>query len=269
LSKNLRREDTLKELIDFCQRMPLRKTERKVIVVMPAYNAAKTIEATYNDIPSGIVDEVILVDDKSQDNTIEIAKNLGLRVLTHKKNIGYGANQKTCYKEALKRGADIIIMIHPDYQYDSSLTGELIKPIIDGRFDIMFGSRIRTRKEALEGGMPYLKYILNRIVSFIENIILGVNFTEHLSGFRAYSKRVLKTLPFNNFSDDFVFDQQLMISAVAYGFRVSEYPVPVRYFSESSSINFTRGVKFLLETLLVLSQFISFKLKFYKSKIFV
>lgn len=235
---------------------------------MPAYNAARTIEKTYNDIPKKVIDEVIVVDDNSNDNTIEVTKRLGLTIVKHKINRGYGGNQKTCYREALKRKADIIVMIHPDYQYDSSLTEELIKPIRNGRFDIMFGGRIRTRKEALEGGMPYVKYILNRIISLIENIILGVNFTEHMSGFRAYSRKVLESLPLEKFSNDFVFDQQFMISAIAYGFRVSEYPVPVRYFSEASSINYPKGGKFLLETFLTLLLFILYKFKIYKSKIF-
>lgn len=240
----------------------------KIIVVMPAYNAAKTIADTYKDIPQGVVDEILVIDDKSTDNTVELARKLGLTIVEHPKNLGYGGNQKTCYKEALKRGADVVIMIHPDYQYDSTLTEELIKPIVKGSFDIMFGSRIRTRKEALSGGMPYIKYIINRIVSLIENIVLGVNFTEHFSGFRAYSKKVLQTLPFENFSNDFVFDQQFMISAVAKDFKIAEYPVPVRYFSRSSSIQFLSGSKFLLETFLVLLFFVLYKTGIYKSKIF-
>ncbi|MEK9184665.1 MAG: glycosyltransferase family 2 protein [Patescibacteria group bacterium] len=241
----------------------------KVVVVMPAYNAAKTIEETYRDIPKGVVDEVIVVDDCSSDNTAEVAKKLGLTVISHEKNLGYGGNQKTCYREAIKRDADIIIMIHPDYQYDSRLTEEIVKPIRDGRFDIMFGSRIRTRREALDGGMPPVKYILNRIVSLIENIVLGVNLTEHLSGYRAYSKKVLTTLPINKFSNDFLFDQQLTVSAIAHGFTIAEYPVPVRYFSESSSIQFIKGTKFLLETFFTLILFVFYKLKIYKSNIFV
>ncbi|MBI2430699.1 MAG: glycosyltransferase family 2 protein [Candidatus Levybacteria bacterium] len=235
---------------------------------MPAYNAAKTLEKTCKDIPKGLVDEVILVDDKSSDNTVEIANKLGLTVIAHGKNRGYGGNQKTCYEEALRKGANIVIMVHPDYQYDSSLCGELIRPIEQGRFDVMFGGRIRTRKEALAGGMPYQKYILNRIFALIENFVLGVNFTEHFSGFRAYSRKVLETLPLQSFSDDFVFDQQLMITAIAYGFRISEYPVPVRYFSEGSSIKTIAGAKFLLSTLWVLFLYILFKLKLYESSIF-
>lgn len=242
--------------------------KKKVIAVMPAYNAAKTLEKTFNDIPKGLVDEVILVDDKSKDETVQIARRLGITVIVHKKNTGYGGNQKTCYEEALIKGADIVIMIHPDNQYDSSLTDELIRPIENGRFDIMFGSRIRTRKEALAGGMPFIKYFLNRITDLIENLILGVNFTEHFSGYRAYSRQVLEKIPFENFSDNFVFDQELMISAIAYGFRISEYPIPVRYSPESSSIKYLAGAIFLLGTGRVLLLFILHKLRIYKSKIF-
>lgn len=246
----------------------MKNNRLKVIAVMPAYNAAKTIEKTYNDIPSGVIDEVIVVDDASRDNTIDVVKRLGLTLITHPQNKGYGANQKTCYAQALKRGADIVVMIHPDYQYDSSLIGELITPIAQGRFDIMFGSRIRTRKEALAGGMPLLKYVLNRIVSLVENIVLGVNFTEHMSGFRAYSTRVLRALPLADFSDDFVFDQQFMISAIAHGFKVAEYPVPVRYFNESSSIGFFRGGKFLVEIGVTLVLYLCYKLRLYTANMF-
>ena len=246
----------------------MRKKQPKIIVVMPAYNAAETLEKTIADLPKGLADEIILVDDVSKDKTVEIAKKLGLTIFTHKKNRGYGGNQKTCYQKALKKKAEIIIMLHPDYQYDSSLTNELIKPILEGRFQIMFGSRIRKRKEALEGGMPWYKYFLNRFLTPIENIILGVNFSEHLSGFRAYKKEVLEKLPFDNFSDDFVFDQQFMISAIAAGFEVGETPVPVRYFSESSSIRFLKGGKFLWQTFWTLFLFILFKAGIYKNKIF-
>src|SRR3989344_1484453 len=230
--------------------------KKKVVIVMPAYNAVLTVEKTFKDIPKDLADEIILVDDNSRDKTVDIAKKLGITVIKHKKNLGYGGNQKTCYKNALQKGADILIMLHPDYQYDAKLLDKLILPIIDGRYDIMFGSRIRTRQEALSGGMPYIKYLINRVITPIENIILGVNFSEHLSGLRAYHKRVLKTIPYQDFSNDFVFDQQLMASAIACGFRVSEIPVPVRYFSESSSIHYLKGVKFLASSGLVLVQFI-------------
>lgn len=236
---------------------------------MPAYNAEKTIKETYRDLQNSIVDEVIVVDDASTDNTVKIAESLGLTVIKHKVNKGYGANQKTCYKAALRKHADIIVMVHPDYQYDSSLTEDLIKPIIEGRFSIMFGSRIRTRKEALEGGMPLVKYFINRLMTLIENIVLGVNFTEHMSGFRAYSSDVLKKLPLDQFSDDFVFDQQFMISAVAYGFSISEYPVPVRYFSKASSIGYLKGTIYLLRTFNTLLFYILYKTKIHKAKIFV
>lgn len=235
---------------------------------MPAYNAEKTIEKTYRDLPKQVVDEVIVVDDCSRDRTVEIAKKMGLKTVVHQKNTGYGGNQKTCYEEALKDGADVVVMLHPDYQYDSTLTPDLVKPIIEGRYDVMFGSRVRTRTQVLAGGMPLKKYLLNRIFCVIENLVLGVNFTEHFSGYRAYSQKVLKALPYKNFSDDFAFDQEFMISAIAAGFHVGEIPVPVRYFSEASSIKWWRGSKFLLQTLLTLYKFILFKSAGVKFKIF-
>ena len=223
---------------------------------MPAYNAAKTLKKTVNDIPKGLVSQIILVDDGSTDNTVSLAKKLGLEVYSHTRNLGYGGNQKTCYWEALKHQPDVVVMLHPDYQYDATLTAEIVRPIITGRYDVMFGSRIRTRREALEGGMPAVKYILNRLLTPLENIILGVNFTEHLSGFRAYSRKVLETVPFQRMSNDFVFDQEFMASAIAQGFRVGEIPVPVRYYEESSSIQFLKGSKFLIETGIVLLKYI-------------
>ncbi|MBI2617146.1 glycosyltransferase family 2 protein [Candidatus Gottesmanbacteria bacterium] len=219
---------------------------------MPAYNAAKTLEKTYRDIPKGIVDEVIIVDDDSQDDTVTISQKLGLDVFVHGKNLGYGGNQKTCYTQALKRGGDIIVMIHPDYQYDATLTGYLIQPIREGRYDIMLGSRIRSRKEALSGGMPFYKYVSNRFLTLLENIILGLNLSEYHTGFRAFTREVLTKIPFHSFSNDFVFDQEILIVAHKKGFRIGEIAVPVRYFPQASSINFPRSVRYGIMTLLSL-----------------
>lgn len=221
-----------------------KRKKLKIVAVMPAYNAAKTLIKTYNDIPKDTVNEVLIVDDDSRDETVAVARKLKLPVVVHKKNLGYGGNQKTCYREALKRGADIIVMIHPDYQYDATLTSDLVKPIIDGRFDIMLGSRIRSRAEALAGGMPSYKYLFNRLLSFLENIVLGLNLSEYHTGFRAFKRKVLKELPLESFSDDFVFDQEILISAHQKGFAIGEIAVPVRYFQEASSINFGRSVRY-------------------------
>lgn len=222
----------------------------KIIVVMPAYNAEKTLIKTFNDIPKGLATEVILVDDKSRDKTVKIAKKLGLTIFVHYNNLGYGGNQKTCYWEALKRKPDIIVMLHPDYQYDATLMTDLVRPIINGRFDIMLGSRIRSRQEALGGGMPFYKYMGNRLLTIIENIVLGLNLTEYHTGYRAFSRKVLEKIPFQKFSNDFVFDQQILIVAARLNFRIGEIPVPVRYFPEASSINLWRSIKYGLETVL-------------------
>jgi glycosyltransferase involved in cell wall biosynthesis len=224
----------------------------KIVVVMPAYNAAKTLKKTYQDLPDKFKKHVILVDDGSADGTVKLAKKLGLKTFVHPQNRGYGANQKTCYTIALSEGADIIVMVHPDYQYDSSLVGNLVGPILDHRFDIMLGSRIHSREEVLEGGMPIYKYIGNRFLTFLENIFLGQNLSEYHTGFRAFNRNVLKSLPFHKFSDNFVFDQEILISAIKEGFKVGEIQVPVRYFPEASSINFSRSVRYGLETLLKL-----------------
>lgn len=213
----------------------------KVIAVMPAYNAAKTLAKTIKDIPAKTVDEIILVDDHSKDDTSKVAMQLGLTVIKHPQNRGYGGNQKTCYTIALSNDADVVVMIHPDYQYDSSLTKEMVAPIIAGRFDVMLGSRIRTRAEALAGGMPLYKYIGNRFLTLVENLILGQNLSEYHTGFRAFHRRVLEKLPFHKYSDDFVFDSQVLFGAIANNERIGEVAVPVRYFEEASSINFIRS----------------------------
>lgn len=234
---------------------------------MPAYNAEKTLSKTYHDIPKSVVDQIIVVDDDSRDKTVIIAKNLKLPTFVHPKNLGYGGNQKTCYKKALELGADIVVMIHPDYQYDATLTGYLIEPIIKKQFDIMLGSRIRSRQEALAGGMPLYKYLNNRLLTFLENIIMGLNLSEFHTGFRAYKREVLKKLPLESFSNDFIFDQEILISAHAAGFRMGEIAVPVRYFPEASSINFMRSLRYGLLIIHTLILYILFKLNM-KTKIF-
>lgn len=225
----------------------LSKVKPPVIVVMPAYNAARTLERTYRDIPPGVVDRVILVDDMSQDETVEIAQRLGIDVVVHIQNKGYGGNQKTCYIEALKQGADIVVMLHPDYQYDSTLIPQLIEPIVEGRADMMLGSRLLG--DPLAGGMPSWKFVSNRFLTICENAVLGQHLSECHTGFRAYSRRFLETIPFLLNSDDFVFDTQVIVQAVAFGFRIGEIAVPTRYFKEASSVNFRRSVKYGLGTL--------------------
>jgi len=224
----------------------------KVVILMPAYNASRTVKDTFKEIPKEFRKHIILVDDESTDDTVKVAKKLGINVFEHSNNLGYGGNQKTCYWEAMKLKPDVVVMLHPDYQYDASLIGDLMKPILDKRCDYMFGSRIATKKGALEGGMPPLKYYLNRIVCLAENVLLGVNFTEHFSGFRAYSPKLLKKVPFQRFSNDFVFDQDMSISAISYGFEVGEISIPTRYHQSASSIQFIKGAKFLIETFLVI-----------------
>ena len=232
--------------------MKAKRIYPKIIVVMPAYYAAKTLERTFKDIPKNLVSEVILVDDASKDETVKEAKKLGLTTFAHPNNLGYGGNQKTCYWEAIKRNPDVVVMLHPDYQYDGSKMKEMVTPILEGKYDIMMGSRIRTRQEALAGGMPLIKYLGNRILTTIDNIVLGINLSEHLSGFRAYSLPVLKKVPFQRFSNDFVFDQQFIASAVSLGFRIGEISVPVRYFKEASSISGWRGIKYYAESIFAL-----------------
>lgn len=231
----------------------------KVIVVMPAYNAAKTLEKTYRDIPPDTVDHVILVDDVSQDQTVEIAQQLGLKVIVHLQNKGYGGNQKTCYLEALRAGADIVVMLHPDYQYDSRLTPELIAPIQRGEADMMMGSRF-LGEGALRGGMPVWKYISNRFLTLLENLVLGQRLSECHTGFRAYSRRMLETIPFLLNSDRFVFDTEIIAQAVAFGFRIGEIGVPTRYFEEASSVDFKDSVIYGLGTLWVMVRYLAHRL---------
>jgi len=231
--------------------------KRKVIIVMPAYNAAETLERTYRDIPAGTYDEIILVDDNSKDNTAEIARSLGIHTIVHTDNRGYGGNQKTCYSEALNRGADIVIMIHPDYQYDSRLVPYILGFLEIGICDIILGSRIRTRKEALDCGMPAYKYIFNRFLTTIENLTLGQNVSDFHTGYRAYTRAVLETIPFMKNSNGFVFDTEFLVQSVYFGFRIGSVPVPVRYFSEASSIDFSNSVVYGMKTLGALVKYVN------------
>jgi glycosyltransferase involved in cell wall biosynthesis len=237
----------------------------KVIVVMPAYNAAKTLERTYHDLPQGVIDHVILVDDVSQDETVEIAQRLGLQVVVHIQNKGYGGNQKTCYVEALKAGADIVVMLHPDYQYDSRLVPDLIAPIVEGRADMVLGSRLLTPGGARAGGMPFWKYISNRFLTLVENTVLGLRLSEAHTGFRAYRRGLLETIPFLLDSDNFVFDTQVIAQAVAFGFRVTEIAVPTRYFAEASSVDFRASVVYGLSTLKVMLRYALNRLRWLKA----
>ena len=244
------------------------RRDGRVVAVMPAYNAASTLEQTVADIPPGSVDEIILVDDGSRDNTVEIARRLGLTVIVHEQNRGYGGNQKTCYRRALESGADFVVMIHPDYQYDSRVIPAAVEFLKLGICDVVLGSRIRTRSEALQGGMPGWKYIANRCLTITENVALGQNLGDFHSGFRAYRREVLETIPIEYNTDDFAFDTQFLAQAVYFGFKLGDVPVPVRYFDEASSINFRRSVKYGFSTLWVLAQFWLQKLRLRRFRIF-
>lgn len=230
--------------------------ERRVIAVMPAFNAESTLERTVQEIPPGCVDEIVLVDDASTDGTVAVARRLGLTVLEHESNRGYGANQKTCYREATARGADLVVMIHPDYQYDGRLVPVAIDILRLGVCDVVLGSRIRTRREALDGGMPRYKYLANRALTVLENVVLGQNLGDFHSGFRAYTREVLETVPWKENSDDFVFDSQFLAQSVHFGFKLGDVPIPARYFEEASSIGFGRSVTYGLATLGVLGEFV-------------
>jgi glycosyltransferase involved in cell wall biosynthesis len=237
--------------------------EARIIVVLPAYNAAGTLEKTYTDIPKEVISNIILVDDVSQDQTVEVARSLGLSVLIHVQNRGYGGNQKTCYMEALKEGADVVVMLHPDHQYDSRLIPELVRPILDGRADMVMGSRILNGK-ALEGGMPWWKYLANRVLTGMENMIFRTRLTDCHSGFRAYSRNFLTTAPFLLNSDDFVFDSQMIAQAVFLGFRIDEIPVQARYFPEASSVNFKVSCVYGIKTIGVMLAFLLQKLRLWR-----
>lgn len=216
---------------------------RKVVAIMPAYNAALTLESTVRDVPRSIVDHIILVDDASRDDTVAVARRLGLEVLVHDRNRGYGANQKTCYRAALERGADIVVMVHPDYQYSPRLIPALAGMVASGHYDVVLGSRI-LGNTAIAGGMPLYKYVSNRFLTLTQNLVIGAKLSEYHTGYRAFSRQVLETLPLDRNSDDFVFDNEMLAQAHWAGFRIGEVSCPTRYFEAASSINFSRSTKY-------------------------
>jgi glycosyltransferase involved in cell wall biosynthesis len=247
--------------IGYYVRSPLKVTESKVVdhpkvvVVMPAYNAAKTLRVTYNAIPKQDVDHVILVDDASRDETLQVAKDLNLEVFVHARNYGYGGNQKTCYTEALRAGADIVVMLHPDYQYDPTLLPRVIAPIKSGKADVVLGSRLM-KGNVVQQGMPWWKFLGNRFLTMIENWVLKQDLAEYHTGYRAFSRRVLEEVPFLLNSDNFVFDQEMLVQAIHLGFRVEEVPVPTRYFAEASSASFYASMIYGLSILALLLRYL-------------
>ncbi len=241
---------------------------KKVTVVMPAYNAESTLIKTYNEIDKSIVDEIILTDDASNDKTAEISKKLNIKTIIHQTNKGYGGNQKTCYKTALETDTDIIIMLHPDYQYSPKLIPAMAYLIAAEEYDVVFASRI-LGKGALKGGMPYYKYFANRVLTFIENILLNQKLTEYHTGYRAYSRKVLEDIPFMKNSDDFVFDNQIIAQITYFGYGIAEISCPTKYFPEASSINFRRSVKYGFGVLSTSINYVMHKFKLKKFGILI
>lgn len=240
---------------------------QKIVVVLPAYNAEKTLEKTVTEIPRDIIDEILLVDDGSFDETVSLAKRLNLTVFKHEQNFGYGRNQKTCYREALKRNADIVVMLHPDYQYSPKLVVSIASMIAYGEYDVVLGSRI-LGNTALKGGMPLYKYVANRFLTFIQNILVGQKLSEYHTGFRAFRREVLEKLPLEENSDDFVFDNEIICQAIFFGYRIGEISCPTRYFPEASSINFRRSIKYGFGVLATSIKFRLHKMGILKSRIF-
>ncbi|HUY33262.1 MAG TPA: glycosyltransferase family 2 protein [Pirellulales bacterium] len=241
--------------------------EKKVVVVLPAYKAAQTLERTYRDIPFDVVDEVIMVDDASTDETLAVAGRLGIKSFVHRENLGYGANQKTCYREALCAGAEIVVMLHPDYQYDPRLIPAMAALVGSGVYDVVLGSRI-LGNTALAGGMPLYKYVSNRFLTLFQNLLLGAKLSEYHTGYRAFSRDVLETLPLLANSDDFVFDNQMLTQAIAFGFAVGEVSCPTKYFPDASSINFRRSVAYGLGVLSTSVLYRLWKWKLAKARLF-
>lgn len=244
-------------------------SKEKVIVVMPAYNAAKTLRETYESIPSHIVDKVILVDDVSQDETVAIARGLDIKTVVHSTNRGYGGNQKTCYLQALDEGADFIVMLHPDGQYAPKMIPQLLEPLKRRQADAVLGSRILIKGGALKGGMPLYKYIANRLLTFLENFVLGLGLSEFHTGYRAYTRRFIETIPFLKNSDDFVFDTEIIAQVAAFNFKIAEVPIMTRYFKEASSVDFKVGLIYGLKTLLTLGKYVLHRFGLLRCKLFI
>jgi glycosyltransferase involved in cell wall biosynthesis len=238
----------------------------RVIIVMPAFNAAKTLLLTHKDIPTDVVDDIILVDDASTDDTTALAETLGIRVIKHPHNVGYGGNQKTCYMEALRLGADIVIMVHPDNQYDPSFIPEMLRPIVAGTADIVFGSRMLMPGGARQGGMPLYKFVFNKILTRLENLAFAIDLSDAHTGYRAFSSRFLRTVPFLRNSNDFVFDTQVIAQASAFRFGMAEVPVTTKYFKEASSVNFRVSSIYGLKTLAVVVLFLLARTGVYRAK---
>ena len=243
------------------------RARQRVVVVMPAYNAARTLRLTYQAIPFQTVDSVILVDDGSTDETLAIARELNLSIFVHTRNLGYGANQKTCYTGALRDGAEIVVMLHPDYQYDPALLPELVAPIERGEADIVLGSRFLSGS-ALKQGMPWWKYVSNRFLTWTENRVLRLKLSEYHTGYRAYSRRVLEEIPFLLNSDKFVFDQEFLVQAAHLGFRIEETPVPAKYFADASSASLCDSTVYGLSILMVLARFLFHRASVFRQKQF-
>ncbi len=240
---------------------------KKLVVVMPAYNAEKTLRQTFAELPHEYVDEVILVDDASRDNTITVARELGITTVVHTENRGYGANQKTCYREALKLRADIVVMVHPDYQYSPRLVTAIASMITSGHYDVVLGSRILCGG-TWEGGMPFYKYVANRVLTLVENLMLGIKLSEFHTGYRAFSREVLLALPLEENSDDFVFDNEMLVQSVYQGFRIGEISCPTKYFDDASSITFVRSVRYGFGVLITAGKFVLQKLGLAKFALF-
>ena len=242
--------------------------KKLIVVVLPAYQAEKTIEKSFQDIPKDIVDHILMVDDASSDRTVEVASQLGIKIIVHKKNLGYGGNQKTCYREAIKLGADIVVMLHPDYQYEPKLISAMAAMVASEVYDCVLGSRI-LGNTALRGGMPIYKYVANRLLTAVQNLIMGTKLSEFHTGYRAFSRNLIETLALDANSNDFLFDNQMLAQIIAHGFRIGEISCPTRYFAESSSISFYRSIIYAFGVLRTTIEYRLWRWRIYQPDIFV